>query len=255
MAPSGGPRRGCYDRGMRRSDWNQKGGVVIAIDGPAGAGKSTVARELARRLGMGYLDTGAMYRALTLEALRRRLDLEDAEALSRLASSLELESVFLPEESPPYRVLVGGEDVTAGVRSREVSAHVSQVSSHAAVRAEMVRKQRAMAEGRDMVVEGRDVGTAVFPRAPVKFFVTASVTERARRRHRELVMEGHEISLQAVREEMARRDLLDSTRETDPLRRAPDAEVVDTTGLSVSRVVERLMRRVRERLEEVSGEP
>lgn len=232
---------------------SERAGIIVAIDGPAGAGKSTVAQELARRLNMGYMDTGAMYRALTLEAMRRRVNVDDAGALSRLSSEMDLGMVYDPGESPPFRVLLDGEDVTAAVRSREVSAHVSRVSSHVEVRAEMVRKQRAMAEGRDMVVEGRDVGTVVFPGAPVKFFVTATVTERARRRHREMVEEGYRVSLEAVRREVARRDRLDSTREVNPLRRAPDAEVIDTTGMSVAQVVERLVERTREKLERVAG--
>ncbi len=244
---------GCYDKGMRESKPEEAAGVVIAIDGPAGAGKSTVARELARRLGMGYLDTGAMYRALTLEAMRRRMDLDDAPALSSLAATMNLDIAYVPGESPPHRVLVDGEDVTAAVRTREVSAHVSQVSSHAEVRAEMVRKQRALARGRDVVVEGRDVGTVVFPRAPVKFFVTASVAERARRRHEEMAKEGYEVSLEAVRQDMVRRDHMDATREVNPLRRAPDAEVVDTTGMSVSQVVDGLLARVEQKLGKRDG--
>lgn len=239
---------------MRENEREAEKGTIIAIDGPAGAGKSTVAQRLARRLGMGYLDTGAMYRALTLEALRGRLDLGDGESLARLAKGMELETRYVKGRRPPFRVFLRGEDVTEAIRTREVSAHVSQVSSHAAVRAEMVRKQRRLAEGRDMVVEGRDVGTVVFPSARAKFFITASVAERAERRHREMRREGHQVSLETVRQEMVRRDRMDATREVNPLRRAPDAAVIDTTGLSASRVVERLLREVRERLEETAGE-
>ncbi len=224
------------------------GKVIIAIDGPAGAGKSTVAQRLARRLRLRYLDTGAMYRALTLKAMRRRLDFSDEDSLAALARDTEISCVHRPRLRPAYLVYMDGEDVTSAIRSREVSAHVSQVSSHPGVRREMVRKQREWSQGGGVVVEGRDVGTVVFPRAEVKFFLTASTEERARRRHREMKREGHSVSLKTVQQEMVRRDLLDSTREVNPLRRAHDALLVDTTGLSVSQVVDRLVRLVESRL-------
>jgi len=222
--------------------------IVIAIDGPAGAGKSTVAQKLARRLGMGYLDTGAMYRALTLWALRSRVDLGDGKELAAMAAEMELEVEYAPRRRPPYRVILGGEDVTSAIRSREVSAHVSQVSSHPSVRNEMVRKQRAMAYGGGFVVEGRDVGTVVFPKADVKFFITATVKERARRRYLEMSKDGYDVSLHAIQQEMVRRDHQDSTRKHNPLRRAPDALLVDTTGDNVSQVVTKLAGQVREKL-------
>lgn len=224
--------------------------VIIAIDGPAGAGKSTVAQKLARRLGLGYLDTGAMYRALTLKALRERLDLDDERALARLASGMEVDTRHVEGKRPPYRVFMDGEDVTSDIRSREVSAHVSRVSSHPAVRKEMLRKQRLIAGKGGVVVEGRDVGTVVFPNADLKVFLTASTAERARRRYREMKREGYEVSLRTVQQEMVRRDRLDSTREVNPLRRAPDALLVDTTGLSASQVVNVLLRLAKSRLAE-----
>lgn len=221
--------------------------MIIAIDGPAGAGKSTVAQELSRRLGFGYLDTGAMYRALTLRALRDHLDLCDEDRLAALASELELEMVYASRRRPPFRVLMDGKDVTSEIRSREVSAHVSEVSSHPCVRKEMVRKQRGIAADGGMVVEGRDVGTVVFPKADLKFFITASAKERARRRHREMIEDGYDVSLHTVEHEMVRRDHLDSTRKYNPLKRAPDAQLIDTTGVSVSTVVGRLSELVAER--------
>ena len=225
--------------------------MIITIDGPAGAGKSTVAQKLARRLRLGYLDTGAMYRAVTLKALRERLDFDDEDKLASLTAGLHLRMAYVHRRKPPYRVLMDGEDVTAAIRCREVSAHVSQVSSHPCVRKEMVRKQREIAGGGGMVVEGRDVGTVVFPKAEVKFFITASVKERARRRYREMKKDGYDVSLQAIQQEMVRRDHLDSTRKYNPLKRASDAQVVDTTGENVSQVVSSLLRRVRERAAEV----
>ena len=225
--------------------------MIITIDGPAGAGKSTVAQKLARRLRLGYLDTGAMYRAVTLKALRERLDFDDEDKLASLTAGLHLRMAYVNRRKPPYRVLMDEEDVTAAIRSREVSAHVSQVSSHPCVRKEIVRKQREIAGGGGMVVEGRDVGTVVFPKADVKFFITASVKERARRRYREMKKDGYDVSLHAIQQEMVRRDHLDSTRKYNPLKRASDAQVVDTTGENVSQVVSSLLRRVRERAAEV----
>lgn len=222
--------------------------AVIAIDGPAGAGKSTVARELARSLHMAYLDTGAMYRALTLKALRAHMDLDDERGLAGMAKATDIVTVYRPRARPPYRVCMDGEDVTSAIRSREVSVHVSRVSSHPAVRKEMVRKQRMLAGGGGVVAEGRDVGTVVFPRAHLKFFLTASTAERARRRYREMKEEGYDVSLKTVQQEMVRRDHLDSTRRTNPLRRAPDALLVDTTGLSAAEVVERLLALARDRI-------
>jgi cytidylate kinase len=221
--------------------------MIIAIDGPAGAGKSTVAQRLSRSLGFGYLDTGAMYRALTLRALRDHLDLGDEDKLAAVAAELDLEMVYTARRRPPYRMLMDGEDVTRGIRSREVSAHVSQVSSHPCVRKEMVRKQRSLGASGGMVVEGRDVGTVVFPRADLKFFITATAKERARRRYQEMVKDGYEVSLHTVEQEMVRRDHFDSTRRYNPLKRAPDAQLIDTTGETVSRVVGRLSKAIQAR--------
>ncbi|MBN2025920.1 MAG: (d)CMP kinase [Actinobacteria bacterium] len=220
--------------------------MIIAIDGPAGAGKSTVAQKLARRLDLGYLDTGAMYRALTLKALRSHDALDDEDGLASLASAMDLHMEYAFRRRPPFRMIMDGEDVTAAIRSREVSAHVSQVSSLPGVRKEMVKKQRSLVAAGGMVVEGRDVGTVVFPKADVKIFLTASMKERAGRRYREMRKDGYDISLQTIKQEMIRRDHKDSTRKHNPLVRAPDANLVDTTGESISRVVGKLIYLVKE---------
>lgn len=221
---------------------------IITIDGPAGAGKSTVAQKLARGLNMAYLDTGAMYRALTLKALRGHLGLDNEDKLAEMASKLDLKTLYTARRRPSFRIFLDGEDVTSAIRSREVSAHVSQVSSHPCVRKEMVRKQRQLVSEGGIVVEGRDVGTVVFPKADVKFFITASVKERAKRRYRQMNKEGYEVSLKSIQQEMVRRDHLDTTREHNPLKRAPDAQMINTTGESANQVVEKLLRMVKERL-------
>jgi cytidylate kinase len=212
--------------------------MIIAIDGPAGAGKSTVAREVARALGLAYLDTGAMYRAVTLAALERGIDPADGEACGALASELDL--TF----DAGGRIHLDGRPGEPAIRSSEVSRSVSTVSAHPAVRRAIVSAQRALAARQSLVAEGRDTTTVVFPAADHKFFLTASESERARRRAREL---GEEHRVGAVQGEIERRDRLDSTRAHSPLVRAPDAELVDTDGLGVAQVVERILELVRER--------
>ena len=206
---------------------------VVAIDGPAGSGKSTVARTVARRLGLGYLDTGAMYRSVASAALRDGVDPGDAAALAKLASSLDIEM--------GERVLIDGVDATAAIRGPEVTVIVSTVSAHPAVRAELVGRQRAWVRAHGGgVVEGRDIGTVVFPNADLKVFLTASEDERARRRQRDEAAPDRE----TVAEALARRDTLDSTRQVSPLRPADDAVVIDTTARTVDDVVEEVLDRL-----------
>ncbi|MFW6113456.1 MAG: (d)CMP kinase [Actinomycetota bacterium] len=223
--------------------------MVIAIDGPAGSGKSSAAQRLARSLSLCYLDTGSMYRALTLKALNEHVDMDNEQGLSKMAQGLEIRIVYFPRKKPPYRIYMDGEDITKRIRARDVSAHVSRVSSHKDVRLEMIKKQRRMAERGGMVAEGRDAGTAVFPKADLKIFLTASMKERARRRYNEMNKEGHQVSLKLVQQEMVRRDHQDSTRTYSPLRKARDAVVVDTTYMSVSKVVKELVRLAKQRAE------
>lgn len=207
---------------------------VIAIDGPAGSGKSTVARALAERLGLEYLDTGAMYRAVTFAALRRGIDPADADLVARIVDDLQL-SVDLDG------VTVDGVDATIEIRGPEVSRAVSVVAANPAVRAEMVRRQRAWAATRGGgVLEGRDIGTVVFPDAILKVYLTADPEVRAERRSKEVA----DLDYETVAADMARRDALDSAREASPLAQATDAVHLDTTGLTVEEIVDALSERV-----------
>jgi len=211
--------------------------VIIAIDGPSGSGKSTVARAVAAALGLEVLDTGAMYRAVTWAALEADVDLGDPDAVNRVARDAHIE---LGE-----RVCVNGQDVTTAIRSPEVTGAVSTVSAYPAVRAILVAHQRAWAETHGGgVAEGRDIGTVVFPDATVKVFLTASDDERARRRQGDETSARRSVDLPTVKEELARRDALDSGRKASPLRAAQDAMVIDSTRLSVSDVVAEVLRRV-----------
>jgi len=204
--------------------------MIITIDGPAGAGKSTVARALARRLGFRYLDTGAMYRAVALAGLRRGIDWNDAQALAELAQQVRI-------EWDGQRVLLDGQDVTEAVRSSEVTRVTRYAADNPQVRAHLAQLQRALADGHDVVTEGRDQGTVVFPDAACKFFLTASPEERARRRAADLAAQGEPVDLQRVREAIDQRDREDATRPVGALVRAPDAIEVATDGRSVEEVV------------------
>lgn len=208
----------------------------IAIDGPAGAGKSTVARALAERLGFVHLDTGAMYRAIALRALRSGTDLDDSKALGDLAR-------HLPLRLAGDAVLLADEDVTAAIRTADVDRIVSRVASQPPVRAALVPLQRRLGAEGDVVADGRDIGTVVWPDAELKIFLTASLEERARRRARERPRPG---GVAAVREEIASRDENDRRREVGPLRAAPDAVVVDTTDMSIAEVVAKIAGLVEE---------
>jgi cytidylate kinase len=216
--------------------------VIVAIDGPAGAGKSTVARAVARRLGLAYLDTGAMYRGLTWLALQRGVDPADGPSLAGLARDVPM---AIEPTRDGDRVRVDGEDVTAAIRLPEVSGRVSEVSAHAGVREEMVAAQRALlSSGGGWVSDGRDVGTVVWPGADLKVFLTASLEERARRRRAELAARGVEVDEPTVLEDVRRRDHLDTTRDTSPLRVAPGAIVIDSSEMRADDVVERVVRLV-----------
>ncbi len=220
---------------------------IVAIDGPAGAGKSTVSRLVAARLGFAMVDTGAIYRAVALAATRRAIALDDDPRLAALLPSLEIR--FAPPAAPGagQRVLLGGEDVSTEIRTPAMSLGASKVSGRPVVRAGLLELQRRLAlapENAGAVLEGRDIGTVVFPDADAKIFLTATEGERARRRHAELRAKGDPQSLDEVLADQLRRDRDDSQRAVAPLRPADDAVVVDTTGVALDDVVRRIVERV-----------
>jgi cytidylate kinase len=223
--------------------------VVVAIDGPAGTGKSSVSRGLARALQARYLDTGAMYRIVTLAVLRAGIDLTDQDAVGAVASKIKLSVGHDPEEDRSY---LDGEDVSSEIRGDEVTKSVSAVSSVPTVRTRLVDLQRALAGGSgSVVVEGRDIGTVVLPDADVKIYLTASAETRALRRNDQNVAAGLIDDYESVLADVRRRDHLDSTRAVSPLRAASDAVVVDTSEMTESEVIAHLLQLVKQRSEAV----
>ncbi len=213
------------------------------MDGPAGAGKSTVSRALARRLEYVYIDTGAMYRAITLLAIRQNVDPGDEVRLEELAQAAEI--VFRFDENytdEPNRIFLNGEDVSEAIRSPEVSGLVSPVSAVAGVRRILTQRQRELAHAGQVVMDGRDIGTTVLPQAGLKIFLTASLAERARRRYTEMQNKGYSADYEAVKKNLAERDAFDSGRKTSPLAQADDAILVDTTAMTIAEVVDTLIR-------------
>ncbi|WP_409298050.1 (d)CMP kinase [Peribacillus sp. SCS-26] len=221
--------------------------ISIAIDGPAAAGKSTVAKIIAEKLSYIYVDTGAMYRALTYKAIKHDVDVNDESGL--LGLLLDTEIKLLPGETGQL-VYLDGEDVSEVIRTSQVTSSVSAASKHRGVRAEMVSRQQKLGELGGVVMDGRDIGTFVLPRAEVKVFLIASVDERAERRHNENVSKGFPSDLESLKEEIALRDKLDSEREVAPLKKAADAVEIDTTSLSIAQVADEIMKLIKERTNE-----
>lgn len=209
----------------------------IAIDGPASAGKSTVAKILASDLNYIYCDTGAMYRVLTLQALRHDVDVEDE---SKLVALLKDTDITFEPDGNQQKVFLNGENVTTDIRQPDVTNAVSALSAHKGVREELVRRQQVIAEAGGIVMDGRDIGTAVLPDAEVKIFLVASAKERAERRYKENISKGIETPLEVLQKEIEDRDYKDSHREISPLIQADDAVLLDTTSLSIDEVVGRM---------------
>ncbi|KHE73256.1 (d)CMP kinase [Halobacillus sp. BBL2006] len=218
--------------------------MTIAIDGPAAAGKSTVAKRVAEKLSIIYVDTGAMYRALTWKAIQKNVSLEDEENLAKLLKNTELKLVQSPSGQ---KVVLDGADVSEDIRTNEVTNQVSIVAKHKSVREEMVKRQQELVEEQGVVMDGRDIGTHVLPDADVKIYMIASVDERAERRHKENLDKGYGSDLEEIKADIRKRDEIDSNRKTAPLVKAEDAIEVDTTSLSIEEVVERIISIVKEK--------
>lgn len=218
--------------------------INIAIDGPAGAGKSTVARRVADKLSFLYIDTGAMYRALTYKAIENNTNLEDGPVLKQLLEETEID-LQLGEKD--QHVLIDNIDVTEDIRSSEVTNNVSFVARQSEVRIEMVKRQQLLAEKGGVVMDGRDIGTHVLPKAELKVFLSASVEERAGRRYKELIDNGIKANYDQIKEEIALRDKRDSEREVAPLVKANDAVEIDTTTMTISEVVHHILLLAKER--------
>jgi len=218
--------------------------LIIAIDGPSGAGKSTLAKRLARDLGYTYLDTGAMYRALALKILRQGLDLGDVAKLARLVDATEID---LAERQGESQVLLDGVDVSALIRTPEVSQMASKVSAFPVVRKRMLELQRALGQKGSVVAEGRDIGTVIFPEAEVKIYLDASVDERGRRRYEELRAAGRDVTLEETVRELKERDKRDSERDVAPLRKAEDALAIDSSQLTAETVRAQVIRAVKQK--------
>ncbi|MDP3790269.1 MAG: (d)CMP kinase [Candidatus Omnitrophota bacterium] len=219
------------------------GRLIIAIDGPAGSGKSTVAKEVAKKLGLIYVDTGAMYRALTLKAIEKKIDLTNTNVLIDLARNTEIR--LATDKDFRLSVKLDGKDVSGEIRTPFVTNKVKHVACVSGVRHEMVNLQRKAASGKGAVLEGRDIGTVVFPDADLKIYLDASIDERVRRRYKELIVTDPAITVEEVKKDVALRDKSDEERSVGPLKKADDAVLIDTTNLSIEEVIDRVLSEIK----------
>ncbi|MCX5711806.1 MAG: (d)CMP kinase [Candidatus Omnitrophica bacterium] len=217
--------------------------MIIAIDGPAGAGKSTVGKRVARKLGFLYIDTGAMYRALTLKAIEQNISVTDTKALTRMAENSSID--LINKDDGALVVKLDSRDVSKEIRQPRITQLVSDIAKIKEVRRIMVRLQRKLGKEKDSVLDGRDIGTVVFPDADRKFYVDADFKERVRRRFEELKQAGQDITFEAVEADLLNRDTIDSTREVAPLKKADDAIYLDTTKMTIDEVVAEILNRIK----------
>ncbi|GAB4344647.1 MAG: (d)CMP kinase [Candidatus Abyssubacteria bacterium] len=229
---------------------NTKDYIVITIDGPAGSGKSTVAKLVAARLSLLYVDTGAMYRAVAWKALSENLDITDERKVAHLAARMKID---LRPGQNGVLVFADGEEVTDVIRAPDVTDASSRIAAFPSVRDTLVKRQQAMGRERGVVMEGRDIGTVVFPDTPFKFYLDASITERARRRMKDLLNAGHRVTLDELKRQVQERDRRDMSREVGPLTRARDAILIDTTNMTIEEVVQTICRHVEARSGEAIG--
>ncbi len=216
--------------------------MIIAIDGPAGAGKSTVAKLIAKKLGYLYIDTGAMYRAITLKAIDSAIEIDNGDEITKLAERSEIGLINNPDGT--IKVTLDGKDVSVAIRQPRITKTVSDIAKIKSVRIVMLNKQRELGRKGNVVLDGRDIGTVVFPEAEKKFYVDANLNERVKRRHKELNGMEEDVSFDAVNADLSNRDRIDSSREFAPLKKAEDAIYIDTTFLSIEEVVDKLLEHI-----------
>jgi cytidylate kinase len=219
--------------------------MIIAVDGPAGAGKSTVSKILAQKLGFLYIDTGAMYRALTLKALEENIDLKDEQQVVSLAGLASIDLINNPDNS--LKVLLDGKDVSHQIRQSRITKTVSDIAKIKGVREKMLELQRKLGLRHDAVLDGRDIGTVVFPNADRKFYIDADFKERVRRRYNELKAMGEDVTWEDIDKDLRNRDTIDSTREVAPLKKADDAIYIDTTQMSIEEVADELLQEIKKK--------
>lgn len=217
--------------------------MIIAIDGPAGAGKSTVAKILAHKLGFLYIDTGAMYRALTLKAMETKIDIKDTPRLIEMVSQAQID--LKNNQDGSLKIFLDGKDVTEEIRHPRITKSVSDIAKIKGVREVMLKLQRRMGRQIDSVLDGRDIGTIVFPDADKKFYIDAKFEERVKRRYKELKELGQDVTLDDIEDDLRNRDTIDSTREFAPLKKAEDAIYIDTTNMTIDEVVEKILKEIK----------